>query len=138
MDADCTSRYIITTSTIASIDPFLYSIHDLSLPDAQAGKSHCWLHVSSNLGCKAKKCRYFHPHDPVPYRKHTPCPGWATCGGRGGCPFKHPEQLRNGPGPGRPAALLTPRGLVNQWAAVPCFGGIPNVNLARPQYAVYN
>ncbi|KAJ3895953.1 hypothetical protein GG344DRAFT_61721 [Lentinula edodes] len=65
-----------------------------------SSNAHCWSYVQGK--CKnSSTCPYFHPSNPIPYKKYTPCLLWPKCLAGDHCSFKHPRPLKE---PLQPAA----------------------------------
>ncbi|KAJ3906279.1 hypothetical protein F5879DRAFT_946944 [Lentinula edodes] len=65
-----------------------------------SSNAHCWSYVQGK--CKnSSTCPYFHPSNPIPYKKYTPCLLWPKCPAGDHCSFKHPRPLKE---PLQPAA----------------------------------
>ncbi|KAJ4486867.1 hypothetical protein C8R41DRAFT_423072 [Lentinula lateritia] len=58
-----------------------------------SSNAHCWSFVQGKCK-KSSTCPYFHPSNPIPYKKYTPCLLWPNCLAGNHCSFKHPRPLK--------------------------------------------
>ncbi|KAJ3811854.1 hypothetical protein F5876DRAFT_75424 [Lentinula aff. lateritia] len=65
-----------------------------------SSNAHCWSFVQGKCE-NTSTCPYFHPSNPIPYKKYTPCLLWPKCPAGDHCSFKHPRPLKE---PLQPAA----------------------------------